>query len=109
MVHEPASDPSASKAHRTVIRSCRFTPDEWAAVRQRAAAVGLSPSRLLRLLALGTPLRRRIDAQAVVALNRLGVNLNHLVRLALRDAQPLLAADAAEVLALLRDRLRSLL
>ena len=95
--------------HRTVIRSSRFTPREWAAVEARAAAVRLSPSRYLRHAALGTPLGRRLNAEAVGSLNRVGVNLNNLVRLAIHSGQPLLADEAAEVLKLIRQRLESFL
>jgi hypothetical protein len=95
--------------HRTVIRSARFTVTEWAAVQERARIVGLSPSRYLRHVALGIPLGRRANAEAVVALNRVGVNLNNLVRLAIRSGQPLVAAEIADLLEQLRERLRCLL
>ena len=101
--------PAATHNYRTVIRSARFTPEEWATVEERAAAVGLSPSRFLRHVALGTPLGRRINQQAVAALNRLGVNLNNLLRLALRSGQPLLAAEASDLLKQLRERLQNFL
>ncbi len=101
--------PAATQNFRTVIRSARFTPEEWETVEERAAAVGLSPSRFLRQVALGTPLGRRINQQAVVALNRLGVNLNNLVRLALRSGQPILAAEATDLLKQLRERLQNFL
>lgn len=101
--------PTAAKDHRTVIRSARFTATEWASVQERADAVALSPSRYLRHVALGVPLGRRINAEAVLALNRAGVNLNNLVRLAIRNGQPLVADDVNDVLEELRDRLRGLL
>jgi len=101
--------PAAAKNHRTVIRSSRFTPAEWASVQERAEAAGLSPSRYLRHVALGVPLGRRINAEAVLALNRAGVNLNNLVKLSIRNGQPLVAAEVHEVLEQLRDRLRGLL
>ncbi len=100
---------TAAETHRTVIRSVRFTPEEWATVQERAATVGLSPSRYLRLVALGTPLGRRVNAEAVLALNRAGVNLNNLVRLAIRNGQSLIAADVTRVLEELRETLRGLL
>lgn len=103
------SEAAKSEAHRTVIRSARFTPEEWESVRQRAAVVGLSSSRYLRHVALGTPLGHRVNAEAVLALNRVGVNLNNLIRLAIRSEQPTLAAEAAGVLEELRERLRDLL
>ena len=98
-----------AETYRTVIRSARFTPEEWATVQERAAAVGLSPSRFLRQVALGTPLGHRINQQAVVAFNRVGVNLNNLVRVAIRSGQPLLAAEVTDLLKQLRERLQSFL
>jgi hypothetical protein len=95
--------------HRTVIRSARFTPEEWEAVQQRAATAGLSPSRFLRSVALGSPLGRRVNAEAVLALNRVGVNLNNLIRLATRTAQPFVASEVTDLLTQLRERLRDLL
>jgi hypothetical protein len=101
--------PPAEPPHRTVIRSSRFTPEEWKTVQQRAATAGLSPSRFLRSVALGAPLGRRVNAEAVLALNRVGVNLNNLIRLAIRTSQPFVAADVNALLDQLRDRLRDLL
>ena len=92
-----------------MIRSARFTPEEWAAVQERAAVAGLSPSRFLRSIALGTPLGRRVNAEAVLALNRAGINLNNLIRLATRSGQPFVVVEAADVLNQLRERLRDLL
>lgn len=103
------SDKPPTQPHRTVIRSARFTPEEWETVQERAATAGLSPSRFLRSVALGAPLGRRINAEAVLALNRVGVNLNNLIRLATRTAQPFVAAEVTGLLNQLRDRLRELL
>ena len=100
------NDKPQTKVYRTIIRSARFTPQEWAAVEERAAAVRLSPSRFLRFTALGTPLGRRVDAEAVVALNRLGVVLNNAVRVAIRTGQPLNAAEIKEALERLREKLQ---
>lgn len=100
---------TAAETHRTVIRSVRFTPEEWAAVKERADLVGLSPARYLRQVALGTPLGRRVNAEAVLALNRAGVNLNNLVRLAIRNGQPLVGGEVTSVLEELRETLRGLL
>jgi hypothetical protein len=103
-------DPSKpTTPHRTVIRSARFTPEEWETVQQRAATAGLSPSRFLRSVALGSPLGRRVNAEAVLALNRVGVNLNNLIRLATRTAQPFVACEVTDLLNQLRERLRDLL
>lgn len=98
-----------AQGHRTVIRSARFTPEEWEKVQVRAATAGLTPSRFLRSVALGSPLGRRANAEAIHALNRVGVNLNHLIRLATRTAQPFIAAEVSDLLSQLRDRLRELL
>jgi len=62
-----------------------------------------------RAVALGSPLGRRVNAEAVLALNRVGVNLNNLIRLATRTEQPSVVADATDLLNQLRDRLRELL
>jgi hypothetical protein len=94
--------------HRTVIRSARFTPEEWGAVKERAAVAGLTPARFLRTVALGAPLGQRINRDAVLALNRVGVNLNNLVRLAIRSGQPSVAAEAAAVLKQLHERLEEI-
>ena len=94
--------------HRTVIRSARFTPEEWAAVKERAALAHLAPSRFVRSVALGAPLGWRINADAVLALNRVGVNLNNLIRLAIRSGQPSVVAEAGAVLEQLHERLREL-
>jgi uncharacterized linocin/CFP29 family protein len=102
-------DKAQAKTFRTVIRSARFTPEEWATVQERAAEVRLSPARFLRFVALGTPLGRRINAKAIAALNHAGAVLNNCVRLAERNDQPLLASEVREVLELLRERLRSFL
>ena len=104
-----ADTDSPTPPHRTVIRSARFTPEEWEAVRERAATAGLSPSRFLRSVALGSPLGRRVNSEAVLALNRVGVNLNNLIRWATRTEQPSVLADATDLLNQLRDRLRELL
>jgi len=97
------------KTFRTVIRSSRFTPEEWATIEEYAAAVGLSPSRYMRQASLRTPFSRRLNHEVIVALNRIGVNLNNMIRLAIRSGQAFIAADAADVLARLRERLESLL
>ena len=58
-------DPKRPRPHRTVIRSVRFTPDEWAEVLGKAGEARLSPARFLRLAALGVRLGGRVDAEAV--------------------------------------------
>lgn len=69
---------------KSVVRSVRFSPDEWGRVETWATEAGVSPSRYVR----EATLRRRpparpagVRADAVTALNRVGRNLNQLVRL----------------------------
>ncbi len=69
---------------KSVVRSVRFTPEEWAQVEAWAAEASVSPSRYVR----EATLKRRpavkprgVRAEAVRELNRVGVNLNQLVRL----------------------------
>jgi hypothetical protein len=107
MIETP--DQPQEKTFRTIIRSSRFTPEEWATIEEYAAAVGLSPSRYMRQASLRTPFSRRLNHEVIVALNRIGVNLNNMIRLAIRSGQAFIAADAADVLARLRERLESLL
>lgn len=70
---------------KSVVRSVRFSPEEWGHVEMWAAEASVSPSRYVR----EATLRRRpgakpkgVRAEAVRALNRVGQNLNQLVRLA---------------------------
>ena len=70
---------------KSVVRSVRFSPEEWARVEAWAADAQVSPSRYVR----EATLRRRpsekprgVRAEAVRELNRVGGNLNQLVRLA---------------------------
>ncbi|WP_432280812.1 plasmid mobilization protein [Rubrivirga litoralis] len=69
---------------KSVVRSVRFSPEEWGRVERWAGEAEVSPSRYVR----EATLRRRpqarpagVRADAVTALNRVGVNLNQLVRL----------------------------
>lgn len=69
---------------RTERLNLRLTPDERAEVDAKAAAVGVSPTDYARRLALGGRLARITrsvsDPVLVLALNRLGVNLNQIAR-----------------------------
>ena len=75
-------------ALRTVIRSSRYTPVEWAAVKQRATAADKPPGAFVREAALTaqviqTPPRKASRAdRAVLELSRIGNNLNQLARAA---------------------------
>lgn len=80
---------------RTVRFNLRFSPDEWREVEPKAATAGLMPAEFCRLAVLGQPTPAAASAtpspeapQAaapagvahVVALNRVGVNLNQIAR-----------------------------
>jgi hypothetical protein len=78
----PLPDPSPGSLDRPT--GTRLTPDQHAAVAERAHACGLSVSAYVRLLVLGgTPVARRSEVRsAIVAVNRVGGNLNQVVKLA---------------------------
>jgi hypothetical protein len=77
----PSPGPSAPLGRTS---ATRFTPDQHAAVVERARDCCLSVSAYIRVLVLGgTPLARRSEVRsAIVAVNRVGTNLNQLVKLA---------------------------
>ena len=77
----PSPEPPANL---TRTAATRFTPDQHAAVAERAKDCCLSVSAYIRLLVLGgTPIARRSEVRsAIVAVNRVGTNLNQLVKLA---------------------------
>ena len=62
----------------------RFTPEQHAAIAERAKDCCLSVAAYIRVLVLGgTPIARRSEVRsAIVAVNRVGTNLNQLVKLA---------------------------
>lgn len=76
---------------------------EYNALSERSAEYGVSMAGVVRSAVLGLPLpkrRTKIDLEAVVALNRVGSNLNQLVKIAhvtgcLNPAQVLAAGDVA--------------
>lgn len=77
----PRKPQSDSRSERL---NLRLLPDERAAIEARAAALGLPPSVYARNRALGgkrvTAARRVADPSMVMAINRVGVNLNQMVR-----------------------------
>ena len=84
---------------KSVVRSVRFSPDEWGRVEGWAADAGVSPSRYVR----EATMRRRpaerprgVRAEAVVELNRVGQNLNQLVRLAHQARRGRAAGEGAD-------------
>lgn len=66
----------------TLVKPVRFAPEEWERIRARAAQVRLPPSTYVRQTALGYRLSGRVNSAAVVALGRIGNNLNQLTRIA---------------------------
>lgn len=84
--------------HRTLVKSVRFSPSEWAAVEGRASEVALPPARYLREAALGKRLAPRANARAVHQLARVGNNLNQLARAANATRRVELSQRLAEVL-----------
>lgn len=74
---------------RTERLNLRFSPDEWGEIEAKARAAGLSATEFCRMAALGVrieaaPVDRAPASPAgvahVVALNRVGVNLNQIAR-----------------------------
>ena len=69
---------------RTATIGVRVSPAEYAALREKAAAMGMSPARWLREAALSRrlppPPVARINLDAYRELARIGVNLNQAVR-----------------------------
>lgn len=80
---------------RTVRFNLRFSPGEWGEVEPKAATAGLAPAEFCRLAVLGQPIPAGASSVTssnvppsaapagvaqVVALNRVGVNLNQIAR-----------------------------
>ena len=68
---------------RVIHRAQRWTPMEWAHIRARAWACGMTPSRFVREAALGARPSPRHDAQqsrAIYELGRIGTDLRVLLK-----------------------------
>lgn len=69
---------------RDVRLNLRLLADEYVQIEERASLFGITPTEYARRLATGghVPVRtvERADAALVVALNRIGVNLNQIAR-----------------------------
>jgi hypothetical protein len=105
------SDPdsgASSTAYRTVVRSARFTAEEWSRVCARAEAAGLSPGRFLRHAALGQSLGRKVEMTALAQLARVGNNLNQVAR-SLNAGDPTAVVGLEEVLSEVRLAVRGLI
>lgn len=84
---------------KSIVRSVRFTPEEWAQVEAWAAEASVSPSRYVREATLQRRPQakpRGVRAEAVRELNRVGVNLNQLVRLVHRAGAQKVETPAGE-------------
>ncbi len=74
---------------RSVRLNLRFTPTEWIEIAPRIAVSGLAPTEFCQRAVLGSlgpehtgPPQKveRVDPALVVAINRVGVNLNQIAR-----------------------------
>ena len=106
----PAADPPA-KLTRTA--GTRFSEEQFEALSAHARACGLTVTAFIRKLVLGIkPIARMPDTRAaIVAVNRVGNNLNQLVKLANSGIvlAPELVLVVREVLAETRTMLQKLL
>jgi mobilization protein NikA len=106
----PAADPPA-KLTRTA--GTRFSEEQFEALSAHARACGLTVTAFIRKVVLGVkPIARRPEIRsAIVAVNRVGNNLNQLVKLANSDVilAPELVLVVREVLAENRTMLQRLL
>jgi Bacterial mobilisation protein (MobC) len=68
----------------------RLTLDEKEALRQRAIACGLTQTDYARRVIFGVPVsfKQEADPKLIVALNRIGVNLNQMSRMFNSKAMP---------------------
>jgi Mobilization protein NikA len=76
---------ATTRPHRTLVRSTRFTPEEWARLEERARLCGLAPARYLREVALGVEPKvraRAIERELLYHLAPIGNNLNQLAHAA---------------------------
>ena len=67
---------------RTIRIYVRWAPSELARVRMRADSLNLPVSRYVREVALGHRLKSRADAMLIHHLNRIGVTVNQLAKVA---------------------------
>jgi hypothetical protein len=101
----PQATPAARLTHTA---STRFTEDQFKALGDHARACGLPVAAYIRRVVLGvnpTP-RRPLAYAAIVAVNRVGNNLNQLVHLA--HTGVVLAPDLLSAVAEVRRELQSL-
>jgi hypothetical protein len=106
----PAADPPAKLTHTAGVR---FSEEHFEALEAHAIACGMPVSRYVRQVILGVkPIARRpLAHSAIVAVNRVGTNLNQLVHLANSGTvlTPELLAIIHQTLAEVRSLRRTLL
>ena len=94
---------------RTVMVAARVTPEEHAAWQAKAAAAGVSPSRLLRQAMARTrtwtAAAAEVERERTRQIARVGNNLNQIARWANTHASPM---DAVEMIAYLLHIARTL-
>ncbi len=69
-------------AQKTIVRSVRFSPEEWQILRLKARSANLPVTTFIRRAALRREIQHRTTPAAIKAVNRVGVNLNQLTRVA---------------------------
>jgi len=107
VVPSQPSHSGSQKRQRVKSLQIAMTPDEFAVVRERAAAAALSPSSFGRAVLLGSPgprarrsppLNAELLAHAVAQLNKAGGNLNQIARI-LNAGQSVGGSEALDALA----------
>lgn len=96
---------------RPLIRSSRYSEDEWQTITEAAARAGKLPSTFIREAALGQKITARRGAAndaAVKELNRIGNNLNQVARAANAGGMPELEKSVRDSLAELVEVIRRL-
>jgi Bacterial mobilisation protein (MobC) len=100
--------PQSPPAKLTRTAGTRSSDEQFAAIEEHARACGLTVTAFIRQVVLGfTPAARRpLERSAIVAVNRVGNNLNQLVHLA--NSGILLPPDLMRAVAAVRAEIHSL-
>lgn len=67
---------------RRIVRAVRYTPEEYAQIQRKAESANLPPATYVRRAALRRRIPHKTTTEAIQAVNRIGVNLNQLTRVA---------------------------
>ena len=102
----PRKDPAdrRSKTH-----GLRLSPNEKAELEGRAERAGLSLSEYIRRRALGKPVKTAVEEEAVRQMQRVGVNLNQLVKRAHQQGVEAVEGQALSVVRDLREVVKKLI